>query len=320
MSERWIGVRAPFLEAPQWAELRLLAEKLGFSLAELDQPHAPVAQTDCEVLFGNFPPESLADCTALRWMQCSFAGVDVYCRPGVLPEGLLLTNSAGAYGVTIAEHIVCVLLMLMRRMPEYAAVVAAREWRLVGDVRSIYGSRITVVGMGDIGSNFGKRAHALGAAVTGVRRHPGETPDWAEAIYPTSRLTEAVAKADAVVFCVPGTVETKALCDAALLEAMPEGCYVINVGRGSAVDQTALLQALRSGRLAGAALDVAEPEPLPPEHPLWSAPNLLLTPHVSGNMSLDVTRRLVFQIFRDNLERYAAGRPLCHLVDQTAGY
>ena len=246
--------------------------------------------------------------------------MDRYSGENRLPKGVLLTNSAGAYGITIAEHILCVLLMMLRRMPEYARVTADREWRLVGNIRSIYHSRITVIGMGDIGSNFGKRASALGAQVTGVRRRVGACPDWATRVYSVSQAKEAVAEADIVVLCVPGTAETQGLCDGELIRAMKDGAYLVNVGRGSAVDQQALLCALHSGKLAGAALDVATPEPLPPEHPLWDAPNLLLTPHVSGNMSLDVTCHLVLDIFTDNLRRYAAGAPLQHVVNQAAGY
>ena len=123
---------------------------------------------DCEILFGMFPPELLAQCPNLRWMQCSFAGVDKYTKPGVfVSPDVVLTNASGAYGITIAEHMICVLLMMMRRMPEYQALIADRGWAIIGDIRSIYDSTVTVVGMGDIGSNFGRRLKAMGATVRG---------------------------------------------------------------------------------------------------------------------------------------------------------
>ncbi|MBQ7491694.1 MAG: D-2-hydroxyacid dehydrogenase [Clostridia bacterium] len=276
---------------------------------------------DCEILFGMFQPELLAQCRNLKWLQCSFAGVDTYCQPGVFfSDDVILTNASGAYGITIAEHMLCVLLMMMRRMPEYQALTAERGWKILGDIRSIYDSRITVVGMGDIGSNFGRRAKALGAHITGVRRTVRETPDWAEAVFPIERLAEAVKDADVVTLCLPGTESTRAVLNRDILSAMKPGAYVINVGRGTAVDQQALCDALVLGKLAGAAIDVAVPEPLPKDHFLWDAPNLLITPHVSGNMSLAKTCELVIQIFLRNLSHWQNHEPMEHLVDRKRGY
>lgn len=276
---------------------------------------------DCEILFGMFPKEVLQKCTSLKWLQCSFAGVDRYCGPDVFAnEEVILTNASGAYGITIAEHMICVLLMMMRRMPEYQALIAQRGWQILGDIRSIYGSTITVVGMGDIGSSFGRRVHAMGAEVIGVRRTLRDCPEWASQVYPMEALKDAVRDADVVALCLPGTNQTRAVLREDILSAMKDGAYVINVGRGTAVDQKALYQALVSGKLAGAALDVAEPEPLPKDHFLWDAPNLLLTPHVSGNMSLSKTCELVIDIFLRNLAHWEKGEPLERVVDRSLGY
>ncbi len=276
---------------------------------------------DAEILFGMFPADILRQCDKLRWMQCSFAGVDRYCRPGVFArEDVILTNASGAYGITISEHMLCVLLMMMRRMPEYQELIARRGWGIIGDIRSIYGSTVTIVGMGDIGSNFGRRLKAMGAKVIGVRRTAHEVPDWADAVYPIDAICEAVKDADVVALCLPGTDKTRATLNETVLAAMKPGSYVLNVGRGSAVDQKALYDALCSGKLAGAALDVAEPEPLPPDHFLWDAPNLLLTPHVSGNMSLSKTCELVIQLFLRNLAHWEKGEPLEKVVDRSQGY
>lgn len=276
---------------------------------------------DCEILFGMFPPELLAQCPNLRWLQCSFAGVDKYTKPGtfVHPEAVL-TNASGAYGITIAEHMICVLLMMMRRMPEYQALVADRGWRIIGDIRSIYDSTVTIVGMGDIGSNFGRRLKAMGATVRGVRRTVQQKPDWCDEVYTIDQLQQAVKGADVVALCLPGTQNTQNVLDKAVLDAMDQDAYVINVGRGTAVDQQALFDALKSGKLAGAALDVAVPEPLPQDHFLWDAPNLLLTPHVSGNMSLAKTCQLVIDIFLNNLAHWTHGEALEHQVDIQQGY
>ena len=276
---------------------------------------------DCEILFGMFPPELLAQCPNLRWMQCSFAGVDKYAKPGVFASpDVVLTNASGAYGITIAEHMICVLLMMMRRMPEYQALIAKRGWEIIGDIRSIYDSTVTIVGMGDIGSNFGRRLKAMGATVRGVRRTAQAKPDWCDQAYTMDQLEEAVKGADVVALCLPGTQNTQNVLNAAVLNAMAQDAYVINVGRGTAVDQQALYDALKSGKLAGAALDVAVPEPLPQDHFLWDAPNLILTPHVSGNMSLAKTCQLVIDIFLRNLEHWTKKEAREHVVDIGQGY
>ena len=247
--------------------------------------------------------------------------MDRYSRPGVFARSdAVLTNASGAYGITIAEHMICVLLMMMRRMPEYQALVAQRGWKIIGDIRSIYDSNVTIVGMGDIGSNFGRRLKAMGASVCGVRRTEQPKPDWCDRVYTIDRLQEAVRDADVVALCLPGTGSTRHILNREVLDAMKQGAYIINVGRGTAVDQQALYDGLRSGKLAGAALDVADPEPLPPDHFLWDAPNLLLTPHVSGNMSLAKTCQLVIDIFLQNLGHWDKGEPLEHVVDLRQGY
>lgn len=296
--------------------------KLGYEPRFLNEEDVKLEDIqDCEILFGMFPPELLAQCPKLRWMQCSFAGVDKYTKPGVFasPE-VLLTNASGAYGITIAEHMICVLLMMMRRMPEYQALIAERGWKIIGDIRSIYDSTVTIVGMGDIGSNFGRRLKAMGATVRGVRRTAQAKPDWCDQTYTIDQLQEAVKGADVVALCLPGTQNTQNILNKEILDAMDQDAYVINVGRGTAVDQQALYDALKVGKLAGAALDVAAPEPLPQDHFLWDAPNLLLTPHVSGNMSLAKTCQLVIDIFLRNLEHWAQGEDLEHLVDISQGY
>ena len=317
-----IGVHISFPRGDRDALIRDEAARLGFDTRFFTSDPTAAEIADCEVLFGMFPPALLKEAKALKWMQCSFAGVDRYTGGGVFPhDGVLFTNAAGAYGITISEHLICTLLMMMRRMPEYGALVAQRGWRILGDIRAIYGSRVLVVGMGDIGSNFGVRCRAMGAAVSGVRRRTGqEKPDWCDRVYSTEELRTALADADVVACSVPGTRDAAHLFGPEEFAAMKDGAYFLNVGRGATVDQRALCDALVHGKLAGAALDVTDPEPLPVDHFLWDAPNLLLTPHVSGNMSLEKTCELVLDIFLDNLRRYAAGQPLRHLVDLKAGY
>ncbi len=296
--------------------------ELGYEPRFLKEDNVTLEEiADCEILFGMFPPQLLAQCPKLKWLQCSFAGVDKYTKPGTFasPE-VVLTNASGAYGITISEHMICVLLMMMRRMPEYQALIAHRGWKIIGDIRSIYDSTVTIVGMGDIGSNFGRRLKAMGATVRGVRRTEQDKPDWCDEVYTIDHLCEAVKGSDVVALCLPGTNNTRHVLDKTVLDAMEQDAYVINVGRGTAIEQEALYEALKSGKLAGAALDVADPEPLPQDHFLWDAPNLLLTPHVSGNMSLAKTCQLVIDIFLRNLKHWEKGEALEHQVDLGQGY
>lgn len=318
-----IGINAAFLDEGLKARINAATSAYGHEVVYFENDEEALQGSDgCEILFGNFKPEAITADKTLKWLHCSFAGVDkftsddIYANPDVI-----VTNSAGGYGVTIAEHMICVALMMMRRMPEYMAQTAKHGWGIIGEIDSIMRSTITIVGMGDIGTNFARRAKAMGAScIRGVRRtkKPGDAAY--DEVYTIDQLDEAIQGADIVALCVPGTDATTHLIDAHRLSLMKDGAYLINVGRGWAVDQPALIQALESGKLRGAALDVVVPEPLPVDDALWNAPNVLITPHVSGNMTLDVTRDLVVDMFCENIEHYSKGEPLRNLVDRKAGY
>ena len=297
------------------------AQKLGFEVRWVEKGKVTAEDVqDCEIFFGMLPPELLRQAKSLKWLQCSFAGVDRYADQAQYAENIAITNASGAYGITISEHMVVTLLMLMRRMPEYHEMQKKREWYCVGQIKSVMNSVITVVGVGDIGSNFAKRVLPMGAFVRGVRRTEGPKPDFVDEIYTVDRLDEAITGADVVALCLPGTGETRRLFDRERMLKMKPGAILMNVGRGNAVDLSALDELLRSGHLGGAAIDVTEPEPLPPEHPLWTAPHALITPHISGNTSLPLTCDIIVDIFLDNLERYSKGQALQHLVNLKIGY
>ena len=297
------------------------AQKLGFEVHWVENGKVTAEDVqDCEIFFGMLPPELLRQAKSLKWLQCSFAGVDRYADQAQYAENIAITNASGAYGITISEHMVVTLLMLMRRMPEYHEMQKKREWYCVGQIKSVMNSVITVVGVGDIGSNFAKRVLPMGAFVRGVRRTEGPKPAAAAEIYTVDRLDEAITGADVVALCLPGTGETRRLFDRERMLKMKPGAILMNVGRGNAVDLLALDELLRSGHLGGAAIDVTEPEPLPPEHPLWTAPHALITPHISGNTSLPLTCDIIVDIFLDNLERYSKGQALQHLVNLKMGY
>lgn len=321
--ERKIGICAPFLDDGLKARIEETAVANGFKTVYFEGSEDACRNSGgCEILYGSLPHDAIRADKELKWMQCSFAGVDRVTDPSIYPhENVIVTNSAGAYGVTISEHMIAVTLMMMRRMREYAEQTARKEWGLLGEIDSIMNSVITIVGMGDIGTNYAKRVKALGAScVRGVRRTHKPGPDCYDEVYTIDQLDEAIKGADVIALCVPGTDATTHLIDERRLSLMKDGAYLVNVGRGWAIDQPALIKALESGKLRGAALDVTVPEPLPKDDPLWDAPNIIITPHVSGNMSLDVTRGLAVDMFCKNLERYARGEALHNVVDLKIGY
>ncbi len=319
---RIIGVCVPFLDEVRKNKLILTANECGYSIKFFDYDNVTQEEIDnCEVLFGMASRKLLNSAKNLKWMQASFAGVDKYLNVENIKNGnILLTNSSGAYGITISEHMIAVLLMLMRKMPEYLEMQKSRGWNVLGEIRSIMNSTITIVGVGDVGENFARRVKAMGATVRGVRRNINLKPDCIDEIYPMDRLLEAIDGADIVALCLPETDETKLVIGKEELAAMKKDTILINVGRGTAIDQDALIYALNNEIIGGAALDVVVPEPLPIDNPLWNAKNIIITPHISGNMSLPLTCDLVIDLFCDNLKRYAVGEKLNNIIDCKKGY
>lgn len=320
---RRIAVMDDFLSSEHKERIGETAARLGFLVDYFARAEEvlPVLD-DYEIFFGHDAAEVTRKGRNLRWFACSFAGIDPYRSDGAWANpNCLFTNAAGAYGVAISEHVIMVLLMLLRQMPEVQRRMRRRDWRRVDRIRSIHGLRLTILGTGDVGTQIACRAKAMGAFVTGVRRNAEKPADPAfDNIYSVRQLEELLPGTDALVLCLPGTLETEGILNRARIELLPDDALVVNVGRGSAVDQEALIDALRGNRLGGAALDVVTPEPLPPEHPLWQVPRLILTPHCSGDMALGYTRDRVVDMFLENLERYAAGEPLRYVPNRRRGY
>lgn len=322
--EKKIGVLAPFLEDRHKQRIKETAAPLGYEVLYFsDEEDAAARFTDCEILYGVFPPELLRQAESLRWYACAWAGVDIYLNDALYahPEDLILTSSTGTYGVTIAEAIIMMILMLFRRMPEYTRLTDQHGWAELGPMRTIHGSRFAVIGTGDIGTNLGIHLRNMGAAcVRGIRRtHKFRNRAFTE-MYCVNDLDEALQNIDVLVLCVPSTDETHTLLTREIIDRLDPHVIVVNVGRGDAIDQDALIDALNEGRLAGAALDVTSPEPLPVDHPLWTAKNVLITPHVSGKMSAAVTRDLNAEKFCMNLKAYCEGGKMTSIVDRRLGY
>ena len=257
----------------------------------------------------------------LKWLCLPSAGAEQYLDPGlyVSPE-VVLTNSAGAYGVTIAEHIVMVTLELMRRRMDYDRIVASRIWKRDLPIRSICGSRITILGTGDLGSTAAARLRGFEpASITGMNTS-GHAVEGFDRILPIAELDSILPGTDLLVMALPGTPQTVRVMDERRLSLLPESAFLVNVGRGSAIDQAALISMLGAGRLAGAALDVFETEPIPADDPAWDCPHLLVTPHISGNMTLDYTLDRIVDLFLENFGRYCDGLPLLRVVRRGKGY
>lgn len=249
----------------------------------------------------------------LRWIQLTSAGYDGLEINGV-PDGVVVTNNGGALGAPVAEHAITLLLALARRLPDFWRNQSTKLWlrKAEAPIASLEGRTIAIVGFGAIGREAALRAKAFGMRVLGVRRTP--TPDaLADEMFAVEDLEGALAQADAVLISLPLNDETRNIFNSRTLAACKAGVLIVNVGRGALVDTHALIDALHSGHIGGAGLDVTEPEPLPSDHPLWSAPNVLITPHVAGSGS-DASFRRVADTIETNMKRYLAGEQLLHQV------
>lgn len=275
---------------------------------------------DADIIVGNISPDKLIKCKNLKLMQLNSAGTDGYTAPGVLPEGAFLANATGAYGLAISEHMIGTLLCMMKKLDKYRLDQEKHIWSDHGSVTSIYGSKTLVVGLGDIGNEFAIRMKALGSSVDAIKRTKSEKPEYIDNLYQMDSLYECLEKADIVATCLPGTKETYKIFDEKAFSHMKTGAYFINVGRGNAVDTESLCDALENGKLAGASVDVTDPEPLPEDHRLWDTEGVLITPHVSGGYHLQATHDKIISIAARNIKHMVNGEPFENLVDMSTGY
>jgi phosphoglycerate dehydrogenase-like enzyme len=245
------------------------------------------------------------------------AGVERAMFPALRERPILLTNAAGVYGIPIAEHALAMMLALSRRMPELIRRQQRREWKSA-DGDELFESTALVAGLGGIGREIARRCRGLGMRVLATRVHPTNPDPDADRVYPADALHELLPEADWLILAAPATPATRHLIGATELAAMRSSARLINIARGSLMDQPTLVAALQSGALAGAGLDVFETEPLPPESPLWAMPNVIVSPHTSGASPRSLERTL--HLFLANLRRYLAGEPLENVVDKSEGY
>jgi len=274
----------------------------------------PEQLAQAEVILGWPRAKDLRYAQNLKWLQSLWAGTDEYTAPGVLPEGVILTSSAGANARSVAEHMLASLLSLFRQLPLCQDQQREHIWHDMGKMRTLLDANVLVVGAGHVGSVFAGMCRGLGARTTGLKRTVrGEVPGF-DRVLPVSELDSLLPQADVVALTLPQSPETTRLMDARRIALLKEGAVLLSAGRGTVLDQEALAGALTEGRLWGAALDVTDPEPLPEDHFLWDTPRLLLTPHVAGGMRLEVTRKNSIALALENLRRYENGEDLKNRV------
>jgi phosphoglycerate dehydrogenase-like enzyme len=282
-----------------------------------------------EVLFGipGDSAEALAELVnglpGLRWVHATSAGAgEQVHRAGLAAEALervAVTTSSGVHAVPLAEFAILGLLAVAKDLPRLVADQRAKAWPEVREpFRELRGQTLFLVGLGEIGREVARLGKALGMRTVGFRRTEGPPPEFVDEVHGSDRLAELAGRADAVVVSLPLTEQTAGLVDRATIGRLPPGCIFVNVGRGGVVDEPALIDALRDRRIAGAALDVFATEPLPADSPLWTLPNVLVTPH-SAALSARENERIV-ELFCENLRRYLDGRPLRNVVEPGVYY
>jgi phosphoglycerate dehydrogenase-like enzyme len=281
---------------------------------------------EAEILFTiSLRPQQFAMARKLRWIHAPTAAVHQLLFPELAKSEVVVTNSREVHGPVVAEHVMALIFALAKKIPQAALLQQKRVWgqdavwNEGARPRELAGATLGLIGVGSIGRRVAHMASAMGMRVIAVREHIEKgNPEGVETVFAPLALDQMLKQSDYVVLAVPLIAATQGLVNAERLAAMKPGACLINVGRGPQVDGAALVEALRTQHLAGAALDVFEREPLPADSPLWGVENLLITPH-TGSMSEKVWHRH-YELFSGNLRRYLAGQPLQSVVDKRKGY
>ena len=270
---------------------------------------------DANVIIGNIPVEILKNIPDLEFVQLNSAGINGYSDNPDFPKNVSLANAAGAYGVAISECILAGILTLMKHIPSYIQNQSNHKWKDEGKVKSIYNSQILVLGLGDIGKEFSKRAYAMGAHITGIKRNIKDKPEYVDKLCTMDSLYEELEKANIIVSSLPGSKSTYHLFDKEALTHVKKQPIFVNVGRGSLIDSSVLEKALKENIFSGAYIDVTDSEPLPKEDELWNLNNLIITPHVTGGYHLEDTLNRIVEISAANIQKYCEGKEIINKVN-----
>jgi phosphoglycerate dehydrogenase-like enzyme len=331
-----IGLRAaphPVRERPGWHPPRIVLVGKGMQdlLPQLQQAapgvkligvDAASARQIADAVIGDCSPDLLARATHLQWIQYGQAGVErCVQQPLVRERRPLVTNMQRTAGPSIAEHVIALMMALARHLPFFMHQQSQSQWKdeeSVPTLSDLEGKTLLVVGLGGIGTEVASRAHALGMRVVAIRASGRTGPDYVSYVGLPDEMLKLTRDADFVVNCAPLTPQTTGIYNREFFEAMKRSAYFISVGRGKSTVTADLVAALGSGRIAGAGLDVVDPEPLPADHPLWRAPNVIITPHIAG--VTPASEENYNLLLRENLRRYVAGEAMLSVVDIDRGY
>ena len=275
---------------------------------------------EASVIIGNVPAKMIKASEKLELLQLESAGADAYLPAGILSEKTVLCNSTGAYNRTVSEHAVALTLMLMKKLYLYRDQQNRSQWKDLITAMSPAGATVLVVGLGEIGLQYARIMKAMGAYIIGVKRRAGECPEGIDELVLTDEIDEVLPRADVVFSILPNTKKTVHFYTAERFRMMKESAVFVNCGRGNAVAGDVLLEALREGQIAAAAVDVTEPEPLPADHPLWQQENAVITPHVAGTYHIPYTLECIVDIACENLGHWMKGEDFCNVVDFETGY
>ncbi len=290
-------------------------------LVRISYPIPDDVVRDAEVLLARCTPRIVREAKNLRWLQDSRHGVDSCMVPEIRNKPFILTNTQHTSGPPIGDHVIALTLMITRGLHRFHRAQMQQEWteRPIGfPMLELGGKTMLIAGLGGIGTEVARRAHALGMRVMATRRTSREGPDFVDYVGLAHELHDLAGAADVIVNTLPLTSETRGIFDTRFFDAAKRGAYFVSVGRGASTITADLVSALKDGRLTAAALDVTDPEPLPPDHELWTLSNVVITPHVAAMTDQGRWRRWV--VIRENLRRYVNGEKMLNVVDVTRGY
>jgi len=318
-------------EFEMWRPPAWFVEKLRAEFPQIEVKYSAAKRDDQQALEGAdvmigwaLPPEQLHAAKNLRWIYSITAAVDQFLYPELISSEIVLTNAGSVHGPVVAEHAIAMLLALAKRLPSAVRYQDRRKWAMEAiwkeqpRPREVRGANLVVVGLGSIGAEVASMAAALKMHVVGVREHPARGGAGAHEVVGYDAFDGALARADFVVLAAALTERTRHLVDARRLQIFKPSAFLINVSRGALVDEGALVKALRDRKIAGAALDVFEQEPLSRWSPMWKMPQVLITPHTAF-LTENVWHRH-YETFAANLKRYLAGQQLEGAVDKKKGY
>jgi len=308
----------PTLSGKEIEELRQSAPEVEFFVVPVKDAVSRIGEADA--MIGETSPAIIRAGRKLRWVQAISAGVEDYVCPEMIDQEITLTNLKIIQAPEVADHAMALLLSLTRCLTTYIPARGDRNWEIRHDIEPIElrGKAALIIGLGGIGTQVAERAHAFGMRVLAVDPRDAQITGSVDRLGRLEQLYEFIPLADVIISCVPHTPVTQGMLGPREFGLMKKGVYFVNISRGKVVQTEALVAALREGRLAGAGLDVLDPEPLPANHPLWSFKNVVITPHIATKSDAMPERRM--ELFKDNVRRFVRGLPLRNVVNKRAGY